>query len=102
MLGFGYNQHFYTCIEACAIMVRILILIILVCLFYAISKRFFAFLTLNDTQSKSKQAADTVEKIVKCAYCGTHIPESEAMQANIADSTIQLVCKNQPCAKIAD
>lgn len=74
-------------------MVRILILIILAALFYYVCKRFITFMNADSDEAKArKNNTRAEEKIVKCAYCGTHIPERESM---LLDH--KTVCKQQPC-----
>ncbi len=74
-------------------MSRILILIVLSVLFYYVCKRFITFINANkEADNTSQEKSHTPQKIVKCAYCGTHIPEQESMQ--LENKT---VCKQQPC-----
>ena len=67
-------------------MARILLLIILIYLIYRIFKRVTA-----DILPK-KQLSE--EKMVRCAHCGTHVPESETVTKNN-----RLLCNNPECSK---
>ncbi|MBX9676434.1 MAG: hypothetical protein K2V71_07490 [Methylotenera sp.] len=70
-------------------MTRILLLIVLVWLLYAVIKR--AFLTPN-SDNTSQQNQKVEEKVVQCAACGTHVPESESV---LIESKI--ICNNPDC-----
>jgi formylmethanofuran dehydrogenase subunit E len=72
-------------------MVRILLLILLVWLFFWIGKRFIAF--LNESPP-TKEILTSNEKMIKCANCDTYIPESESMTIDNRS-----ICKRQPCKK---
>jgi formylmethanofuran dehydrogenase subunit E len=76
-------------------MPRILILIILVYLLYIVGKRFIALIQTHQAKKAAQNASfkhkNSAEKVVKCALCGTHVPESETMLSNE-----QRICK-QPC-----
>ena len=72
-------------------MARILFLIVLIVLLYWIGKRFLAFLNAKDQQDNASANVKD-ERIVQCAICGTHIPESESA---LVDA--KTVCKQQPC-----
>lgn len=73
-------------------MARIFFLIALIVLLYIVIKRFSAYLR-NDQQQPTKPSTQSSdEKIVQCALCGTHIPESESMLLEA-----KTVCKQQPC-----
>lgn len=77
-------------------MPRILILIILVYLLYVVGKRFIALVKIHQARKNARDTSfkhkNSAEKIVKCAICGTHVPESETMLSNN-----QRICKQQPC-----
>ncbi len=70
-------------------MTRILLLIALVWLLYVVIKR--AFLTPN-SDNTHQQNPKVEEKIVQCAACGMHVPESESM---LIESKI--ICNNPDC-----
>ncbi|PPD53276.1 MAG: hypothetical protein CTY10_08625 [Methylotenera sp.] len=70
-------------------MARILLLIVLVWLLYVVIKR--AFLTPN-SDNTSQQNQKVEEKVVQCAACGTHVPESESV---LIESKI--ICNNPDC-----
>lgn len=72
-------------------MARIFFLIVLVVVLYIVIKRFSAYSGNSQQPSKPSTQAKG-EKIVQCALCGTHIPESESMQLEA-----KTVCKQQPC-----
>lgn len=77
-------------------MLRILVLILMAGLFYYVCKRFISYMN-DDAANKQKNdpSADSKvaeQSIVKCAHCGTHIPEHESMQLDD-----KIVCKQQPC-----
>ena len=76
-------------------MPRLLILIILVYLLYLVGKRFFALLKIHQARQAARDAhanrKNSTEKVVKCAVCGTHVPEHDAVLTNA-----EWVCK-QPC-----
>jgi formylmethanofuran dehydrogenase subunit E len=71
-------------------MPRILILIALCWLVYLVIRRVTKQLNAK-TDSPIEKMAD---KMVQCAQCGVHIPETDSIQ--IDNKT---VCKNQPCIK---
>lgn len=73
-------------------MARIFFLIALMVVLYIVIKRFSAYLGNSQQQSSKPSAQSGGEKIVQCAVCGTHIPESESMQLEA-----KTVCKQQPC-----
>ncbi len=70
-------------------MARILLLIALVWLLYVVIKR--AFLTPH-SDNTPQQNSKVEEKIVQCATCGTHVPESESV---LIESKI--ICNNPDC-----
>jgi hypothetical protein len=76
-------------------MTRVLLLIVLVWLVYIVIKR--AFLSDNpngSTQQNPKPEQKPEQKIVQCAACGMHVPESESIKKD------QLViCNNPDCNK---
>jgi RNA polymerase-binding transcription factor DksA len=69
-------------------MLRILILIVLIWILYAVFKRFIASLTVNKTNSHQSSS----EKIVACNACGLHIPETEI---HMVDGAVY--CNNPDC-----
>ena len=69
-------------------MVRILILIVLVWALYKIVKRIVA---------SAKKAQKPELKIVRCAHCGCHVPESESQIQNN-----KIVCNNPECQTITN
>lgn len=76
-------------------MPRILILIILVYVLYLVAKRFIALAKIHQAKKTARDATfkhkNSAEKVVKCAICGTHVPESETVMHDD-----QRICK-QPC-----
>ncbi len=64
-------------------MARILILIILGWLLYQIIKRVVAIIqTPQEPEQEIKPALNPELKIVQCANCGCHVPESESTLAH--------------------
>ncbi|MDX1915559.1 MAG: PP0621 family protein [Methylophilus sp.] len=78
-------------------MARFLLFIVLIYVFYWICKRVVTHLAQDASDKKSKGAS--AEKIIKCANCGTYIPESESIAINVEDANANRICKNQPCKK---
>ncbi len=78
-------------------MARFLLFIVLIYVFYWICKRVVTHLAQGASDKKSKRVS--AEKIVKCTYCGTYIPESESKAINSEDENSDRICKNQPCKK---
>jgi formylmethanofuran dehydrogenase subunit E len=64
-------------------MPRILIFIILAYLFYVIGKRLLHIVEEHQAKNKARAAnhkqKNSGERIVKCARCGTHVPENETV-----------------------
>jgi hypothetical protein len=70
-------------------MARILILIILIWLLYQIIKRIAAGANArNNPEQKPEQ------KMVQCAQCGCHVPQSECQIKND-----KIICSNPECLK---
>ncbi len=72
-------------------MARILILIILGWILYQVIKR---MATSADSKPNIKSEEKPEEKIVQCANCGCHVPESESIIKNN-----QIICNNPECLK---
>ena len=72
-------------------MARILILIILGWILYQVIKRMAAS---ADSKPNIKPEEKPEEKIVQCANCGCHVPESESIIKNN-----QIICNNPECLK---
>ena len=72
-------------------MARILILIILGWILYQVIKRMAAS---ADSKPNIKFEEKPEEKIVQCANCGCHVPESESIIKNN-----QIICNNPECLK---
>ncbi len=72
-------------------MARVLILIVLVWLVYIVIKR--AFFS-PDSKAPSPQEAKPEQKMVQCAACGMHVPESETIKKNDL-----VICNNPDCNK---
>jgi hypothetical protein len=70
-------------------MARILMLIILIWLLYQIIKRIAAG---TDTRNNSEQKPE--QKMVQCAQCGCHVPQSESQMKND-----KIICSNPECLK---
>jgi hypothetical protein len=87
MLAFSYNHNY---LWGLGNMFKIFLLIILVWLAYKMSRGLQAFLS---KESEKKPVPD-IQKMVKCAYCETYIPESESMPFHQ-----HYICKKQPCKK---
>ena len=77
-------------------MTRILILIVLAWLLYQIIKRVIANIKAQDSTQKSQQDADINqdEKMLQCAQCGCHVPESNTKVVNE-----KIICNNPECNK---
>lgn len=73
-------------------MARVLLLILLGWLLYVVIKR--AFMSSNKNPAQQNHKAE--EKIVQCAACGMHVPESETIKKNSL-----VVCNNPDCNKNA-
>ena len=73
-------------------MLRVLLLIVLVWLVYIVVKRAFSASNNNNSTQNSQK---TEEKIVQCARCGLHVPESESL---IKDSKV--VCNSPDCINL--
>lgn len=73
-------------------MMRILILIILIWILYQVIKRIIRSANAKSAQFETREQLE--EKIVQCAYCGCHVPESESQMKNG-----QIVCNNPDCAR---
>ncbi len=72
-------------------MIRVLLLILLVWLLYIVVKRAVAAINKKNAGLNPQKVA---EKMVLCAVCGTHIPESESLIKNDL-----IVCNNPDCVK---
>jgi hypothetical protein len=72
-------------------MARVLLLIILVWILYIVIKRAITAINDKDVELNQQKVA---EKIVQCAICGTHVPESESL---IKDRSV--ICNNPDCVK---
>jgi uncharacterized protein len=70
-------------------MLRILLLLILIWILYAVLKRFIKFVAYRNTTTDKPLSS---EKIVACHHCGLHIPESET---NTIDDAVY--CNNPDC-----
>ncbi|MES2547873.1 MAG: PP0621 family protein [Pseudomonadota bacterium] len=72
-------------------MARVLILIVLVWLVYIVIKR--AFFS-PDSKDPNPREAKPEQKMVQCAACGMHVPESETIKKNDL-----VICNNPDCNK---
>lgn len=78
-------------------MARVLLLIVLVWLVYLVIKRaFFSDNPSSSTQQnpKSEPEQKPEQKIVQCAHCGMHVPESESIKKDEL-----VICNNPDCNK---
>jgi len=75
-------------------MARILLLILLVWILYAVIKRIIANSELRNSTSANKSDHDekSAEQIVQCSQCGLHVPESDS---HIKNNLI--TCNNPEC-----
>lgn len=77
-------------------MPRILVFIILAYLFYVIGKRLIHIIKQQQAKNNAREAhakhKNSHEKIVKCARCGTHVPESETILQD-GQTICKQVCK---------
>ena len=78
-------------------MTRILILIVLIWILYQIIKRVIANAKAESAKQENGQnpAKNQDEKMLQCAQCGCHVPESETKVVNQ-----QIICNNPDCNKI--
>lgn len=81
-------------------MVRVLLLILLVWILYAVIKRIIAKSEFRNSASANKTdetGADekSAEQIVQCSLCGLHVPESDS---HIKNGLI--TCNNPECNRI--
>ncbi len=79
-------------------MARVLLLILLVWILYVVIKRVIR--TLKDSEknihSNEKPVEKPLEKIVQCARCGLHVPESESQLSNNL-----IICNNRECQQLS-
>ena len=74
-------------------MARVLLLIVLVWLVYVVIKRaFFSQNVSNSTQQKPQPEPE--QKMIQCAACGMHVPESESVKKDDL-----VLCNNPDCHK---
>ena len=74
-------------------MARVLILILLVWLVYVVIKRaFFSQNVSNSTQQNTQPEPE--QKMIQCATCGMHVPESESIKKDDL-----VLCNNPDCHK---
>lgn len=74
-------------------MARILLLILLVWILYAVVKRILANSNNKDPENTAHQKnKKPAEQIVQCAQCGLHVPESESHLNNNL-----VTCNNPEC-----
>ena len=74
-------------------MARVLILIVLVWLVYVVIKRaFFSQNASNSTQQNPQPEPE--QKMIQCAACGMHVPESESVKKDDL-----VLCNNPDCHK---
>ncbi|WP_026361981.1 MULTISPECIES: PP0621 family protein [Methylotenera] len=74
-------------------MARILLLILLVWILYAVIKRIIANSELrNSAANKSDHNEKSAEQIVQCSQCGLHVPESDS---HIKNNLV--TCNNPEC-----
>ena len=81
-------------------MTRILLLILLVWILYAVIKRIIAKSEFRNSASANKTDKNgtdekSAEKIVQCSRCGLHVPESDS---HIKNNLI--TCNNPECNRI--
>lgn len=69
-------------------MARVLLLILLGWILYVVLKRIF----ITHTEKKAQANEKPPEKIVQCARCGLHVPESESLLSNNL-----VTCTNPEC-----
>jgi uncharacterized protein len=76
-------------------MTRVLLLIVLVWLVYIVIKRAFLSHNFNhSTQQNAKTEQEPEQKMVHCAACGLHVPESESIKKDDL-----VICNNPDCNK---
>lgn len=73
-------------------MTRVLLLILLVWILYVVIKRTVASSAFKDSAHSTATKAPTNEKIVQCAICGLHVPESESLVKKN-----QTICNSPDC-----
>ena len=78
-------------------MTRILILIVLIWILYQIIKRVIVTARAENARQNAEQktSINEAEKMLQCAHCGCHVPESETKVVNHL-----IVCNNPACSKI--
>ncbi len=72
-------------------MSRILLLIVLLWIVYKLLKFFMGKIQSQNEESKTGKQP---EKVIACAHCGLHVPESET---HITDGKVY--CNNPTCSK---
>jgi ABC-type nickel/cobalt efflux system permease component RcnA len=77
------------------IMARILILIVLAWILYQIIKRVISNASAQNPTHEAKPKSD--EKMLQCANCGCHVPESDIKVINE-----KIICNNPECNKVTD
>lgn len=58
-------------------LIRLLVIVAIVWLAFVLFKRWLA----GKNQPRSGPASRSQERMVKCAYCGVHVPESQALRS---------------------
>jgi len=76
-------------------MARVLLLILLVWILYAVIKRILAKSEFGNSTSANKTDEKSAEQIVQCSQCGLHVPESDS---HIKNNLI--TCTNPECNRI--
>ncbi|NOZ36930.1 MAG: hypothetical protein GXP11_02465 [Gammaproteobacteria bacterium] len=61
-------------------LVRLVVILIIAWLIYSTTRRWLASLDQKWDQKKSGRS-EKIETMVSCAYCGLHVPQNEALQA---------------------
>ncbi len=74
-------------------MTRILILLVLAWILYQIIKRVIANAKAQNPMQKAKPKSD--ERMLQCAECGCHVPESDTKVIND-----KIICNNPECNKV--
>ena len=77
-------------------MTRILILIVLIWILYQIIKRVIVKAQSAAEKNVQNSNKNQDEKMLQCAQCGCHVPESETKVINHL-----IICNNPACNEIA-
>lgn len=72
-------------------MARVLLLIVLVWLVYVVIKRAFFSQHISNSSQQNPQP-EPEQKMIQCAVCGMHVPESESIKKDDL-----VLCNNPDC-----